>query len=108
MTDPVQRETPDSGQQHGVAGPKTMTDLLALADPERTLVNWLVRQRGASLADIVAHTQLAPAAAQEMLANLLATGFLTLDEAAEPPKFRPNLISRKPRRVPDRLWNALD
>ncbi len=85
-----------------------MTDLLALADPERTLVNWLVRQRGASLPDIMAQTQTDPAAVEAMLNDLVATGFLTLDEAVAPPKFKPNLISRKPRTVPDRLWHALE
>ncbi|MBE9108628.1 MarR family transcriptional regulator [Nodosilinea sp. LEGE 07298] len=85
-----------------------MTDLLGLPDAERTLVNWLVRQRGASLADIVAHTQAEPAAVQNMLDNLLAAGFLTTDEASNPALFKPNLVSRKPRTVPDKLWNALD
>ncbi|MFQ4138649.1 hypothetical protein PGN35_020280 [Nodosilinea sp. PGN35] len=85
-----------------------MTDLLSLADAERTLVNWLVRQRGASFSDLVAHTQLAPATLEATLNELLAAGFLTLDEAAEPPRFKPNLISRKPRTVPDPLWRALD
>jgi predicted transcriptional regulator len=85
-----------------------MTDLLGLPDAERTLVNWLVRQRGASLADIVAHTQAEPAAVQTMLDNLLTAGFLTTDKASNPALFKPNLVSRKPRTVPDKLWNALD
>ncbi|WP_228052311.1 helix-turn-helix domain-containing protein, partial [Nodosilinea sp. LEGE 07298] len=95
-------------QWTAAAGPKLMTDLLGLPDAERTLVNWLVRQRGASLADIVAHTQAEPAAVQNMLDNLLAAGFLTTDEASNPALFKPNLVSRKPRTVPDKLWNALD
>ena len=104
MTYPANGETPTP--QTAGAGPKTMTDLLVLPDSERTLVNWLVRQRGASLADIVAHTQAEPAAVQEMLDKLLTAGFLTVDEASD--LFKPNLVSRKPRTVPDKLWNALD
>ncbi|PSN15417.1 hypothetical protein C7293_07265, partial [filamentous cyanobacterium CCT1] len=99
-------ETPDPRQQTAGAGPKTMADLLVLPDAERTLVNWLVRQRGASLADIVAHTQTEPAAVQAMLDNLLTAGFFTVDEASA--LFKPNLVSRKPRTLPDKLWNALD
>ncbi|MBE9158463.1 MarR family transcriptional regulator [Nodosilinea sp. LEGE 06152] len=109
MTYPAHGETPAPRQQqpHGT-GPRTMTDLLGLPDPERTLVNWLVRQRGASLADILAHTQTEPAAVQATLDNLLTAGFLTVDEASDPALFKPNLVSRKPRTLPDQLWNALD
>lgn len=71
-------------------------------------MNWLVRQRGACLSAVVAHTQMEPAAVEAMLNDLMAAGFLTLDEAAEPSQFKPNLISRKPRTVPDQLWNARD
>ncbi|MGB3309170.1 MAG: helix-turn-helix domain-containing protein [Nodosilinea sp.] len=109
MTHPAHGETPDSRQQRTPkAGPKTMTDLLGLPDPERTLVNWLVRKRGASLADIVAHTRAEPAAVQAMLNDLLATGFLAVDDVSGPAVFKPNLVSRQPRTVPDRLWNAID
>ncbi|MGG6238976.1 hypothetical protein ACQ4N7_10075 [Nodosilinea sp. AN01ver1] len=109
MTHPDHGETPAPRQRPAAsAGPKTMTDLLVLPDAERTLVNWLVRQRGASLADIVAHTQAEPAAVQTTLDNLLSAGFLTVDEASDPALFKPNLVSRKPRTVPDKLWNALD
>lgn len=106
MTYPAAGAASDPGDS-GPA-PKTMTDLLALADSERTLMNWLVRQRGAPLGDIVAHTQAEPAAAQTMVAALVAAGFLTVDTATDPPIFKPNLVSRKPRTVPDRLWQALD
>ncbi|WP_035990575.1 helix-turn-helix domain-containing protein [Leptolyngbya sp. KIOST-1] len=85
-----------------------MTDLLGLADPERTLVNWLVRQRRASLADIVAHTQMEAAAAQALVDKLLAGGFLVVEDGSNPAIFKPNLVSRKPRTVPDKLWNALE
>ncbi|MBD2113433.1 MULTISPECIES: hypothetical protein [Cyanophyceae] len=109
MTSPAEREAPNF--QHrpvGSAGPKTMTDLLALAEPERTLLNWLLRQRGASLADIMAHTQAEPAAIQAMLDNLMATGFLILHNDAAPPVFKPNLISRKPRAMPEELWESVE
>lgn len=106
MTDPARGEfsTPPPDR----TGPKTMTDLLALADRERTLMNWLVRQRGASLVDIVAHTQGDPAIAQTMLDDLIARGFLLTDATADGVVFKPHLVSRKPRTVPDQLWNALD
>ncbi|MEA5451458.1 hypothetical protein VB780_22960 [Leptolyngbya sp. CCNP1308] len=85
-----------------------MTDLLILADPERALVNWLLRQRGASLADILAHTQAEPATVHATLDNLIAEGFLSVSEATDPAIFKPNLISRRPRTIPDQLWKSVE
>jgi hypothetical protein len=85
-----------------------MADLLALPDAERTLVTWLMRQRGASLGDVVAHTQAEPDAMQAMLDTLVSGGFLSVDETTDPAVFHPSLVSRKPRTVPDRLWSALE
>jgi hypothetical protein len=109
MTSPAQGEVPHPRHQPvATAGPKTMSDLLTLADPERTLVNWLLRQRGASLADIVAYTQTEPAALQAMLDNLTAAGFLSLHDDADPAVFKPNLVSRRPRTMPEKLWKAVE
>jgi len=105
MTNPAQGQAPNPQRP---TGSKTMTDLLALADAERTLVNWLLRQRGACLADIVAHTQIELAATEAMLNDLIAAGFLVYDVSADPAVYKPNLVSRKPRTVPDQLWNAID
>ncbi|PZV09281.1 MAG: hypothetical protein DCF32_02880 [Leptolyngbya sp.] len=109
MTSPGQGEVPDpQNQPIAAAGPKTMTDLLGLAAPERSLINWLLRQRGASLADIVAHTQAAPATIQTMLGDLTAAGFLTLHNDVDPAVYKPNLVSRKPRILPEKLWKAVE
>lgn len=109
MTSPVQGEVPyPRHPRSAVAGPKTMTDLLTLADPERSLVNWLLRQRGASLDDILAHTQAEPAAVEAMLDSLMAMGFLTLNEDTDPGLFKPTLVSRKPRALPEELWKTIE
>lgn len=118
MRNPAQGESSPPPHRPPSAGPKTMTDLLALADPERSLLNWLVRQRRASLADMIAHTQADPAAVQAMVDGLIRDGFLIpLEEGARVEgtqvedssvMFKPNLLSRKPRTVPDQIWKALD
>lgn len=109
MTSPAPGEAPSSQNQPiAAAGPKTMLDLLALATPERSLINWLLRQRGACLADIVAHTQAEPSALQAMLDNLITAGFLTRDDGADPAVFKPNLVSRKPCTLPETLWKAVE
>lgn len=107
MTSPAPGEVPNP-QATGSSGPRTMTDLLALADAERTLVNWLLRQRGASLADIVAHTHIESADLQATLDKLIAAGFLIFSDDADPALFKPNLVSRKPRTMPEKLWKALE
>ncbi|WP_017300801.1 MarR family transcriptional regulator [Nodosilinea nodulosa] len=109
MSHPAHGDPPAPRQQQSAgAGPKTMTDLLLLADPERTLVNWLVRQRGASIAEIAVHLGTEPTLVQALLDDLIAAGFVTVDLTSDPAVFKPNLISRKPRTVPDQLWKALD
>jgi DNA-binding IclR family transcriptional regulator len=85
-----------------------MADILTLADPERTLMNWLVRQRAASLADVVAHTQTDSTLAQGRLNALVAAGFLNVDDTADPIIFKLNLVSRQTRSLPDELWQAFD
>lgn len=109
MTSFAEGKSPNSQHQPvAAAGPKSLTDLLALADPERTLVNWLLRQRGASLADIITYTQAEPVVLQARLDNLVAAGFLTLDGDADRTLYKPSLISRQPRTTPEALWKAVE
>ncbi|MBW4461264.1 MAG: hypothetical protein KME47_13645 [Nodosilinea sp. WJT8-NPBG4] len=75
---------------------------------QRTLLNWLLRQRGASLANIMAHTQAEPAAIQAMLNNLTAARFLILHDDADPAVFKPNLVSRQLRTMPEELWESVE
>ncbi len=67
---------------------------------------------------MIAHTQADPAAVRAMVDGLIRDGFLiTLEEGARIEDsrvedtrvmFKPNLLSRKPRTVPDQIWKALD
>lgn len=86
---------------------KTMTDLLSLPDTERTLMNWLVRQRQASLTDILAYVGGDSETTQAMLEQLIQTGFLVASDASEGVVFKPNLVSRKTRTLPNQVWDAL-
>jgi hypothetical protein len=107
MATSFQEDGPTPHPQANAAGPKTMTDLLALADAERTLVNWLVRQRGASLAEIAMQLHHPLEEAEAMVEALIELGFLTADASVEPTVFKPNLVSHRPRAVPGSLWDAL-
>jgi len=67
---------------------------------------------------LVPSTQADPAAVRAMVDRLIRDGFLIpLEEGARVEgarvedsrvMFKPNLLSRKPRTVPDQIWKALD
>jgi uncharacterized membrane protein affecting hemolysin expression len=71
-------------------------------------MNWLLRQRSASLADMVAHTKASPEVVEAMVDQLTDQGFVVCDQTTKPAVFKPNLVARKSRTVPDRLWQALE
>jgi hypothetical protein len=79
-------------------GQKTMTDLLALPDPERRLMNWLMRRRQASLAELLNQIGGSVESAQGMVEQLLQAGFLSTLEKSEGSGemiFKPKLVSRR-------------
>lgn len=78
--------------------PKTMTDVLALPDAERKLMNWLMRRRKASLIEITDHLGESSDAAEGLLEQLFQAGFITsLDEAESGDNvvFKPKIMSRR-------------
>ena len=98
--------------------PRTMADLLFLPDAERSLMNWLLRQQQATLPEIAAHLNQSESAAQILLNELMAQGFIQTEcqpecqtecqpESDPICRYLPNLISRKNRNVPTNIWDAL-
>jgi predicted transcriptional regulator len=106
-----------SSSDRGQPGTKTMADLLFLPDPERGLMNWLLRQRSASLTEVA--TYLAgdettsaecnlEGNARSLLEKLAAEGFLQTTESEGQIRYQPCLASRRGRQVPSNIWDALD
>lgn len=92
----------------GTPPTRTMADLLFLPDAERSLMNWLVRQQSATLAEVAAHLNETEAAAQHLLTELTNQGFVQFVEQADQSHYQPKLTIRKGRKVPTNIWNALE
>lgn len=86
--------------------PRTMADLLFLAETERSLMNWLLRQKQATLSEIAAHLNQSESTTQTLLNELIVQGFIQIDQR-DICRYQPNLMSRKGRTVPANIWDAL-
>lgn len=97
-----------SSSDRGQPGTKTMADLLFLPELERGLMNWLLRQRSASLAEVATYLAETEEIARSHLEKLTTEGFLQSTEAEGGLSYQPCLASRRGRQVPSNIWNALD
>jgi predicted transcriptional regulator len=88
---------------------RTTADLLFLPDLERSIVNWLLRQQGATLSEISDHIDQDLEATQVLLDQLIDQGYLLrFSDQSEQTHYLPHLRSRKGRQVPGRIWDLLD
>lgn len=87
---------------------RSIADLLFLPEVERSLLNWLLRQRSATLSELVAHLSQTPEAAELLLEGLMAEGFIKLSEKNGELSYQPRLITRVGRQVPSQIWDALE
>jgi ribosomal protein S8 len=87
---------------------KTMADVLFLPEVERSLVNWLLRQQNATLAEIAAYITKNTDDTLVILEGLIAQGFVKSIENEGDLRYQTCLVGRKKRGVSDRIWNALE
>lgn len=101
LTEPTTttRTTPASGV--------SMFDVLLLPDPERQLVNWIIRQGKATLSDCVHHTGKPEASVETTLKNLVEQGLLQFSHFADDGYYKPQLTSEKQRLLPNQIWEVL-
>lgn len=97
-----------SSSDRGKPGTKTMADLLFLPERESGLMNWLLRQRSATLTEIANHLAEEEASARSLVEKLATEGFLQETESEGQICYQPCLASRRGRQVPSNIWNALD
>jgi len=57
--------------------PKSMADVIDLPKDQRQIVNWIIRQKKVTLAEIVDYTKLTEQAIQENIQILISAGFIT-------------------------------
>ena len=88
-----------------------MTDVLSLPDLERSIVNWVMRESRATLAQCVVALEQPGEILQPILPQLVAEGFL---RCVEPEAdlaeqiYEPAMRTRRNRRVSKAIWDALD
>ena len=87
---------------------RTMTDVLSLPDDERNLVNWIMRQSGATLAQCTDKFQQPAAEVEARLSGLVKSGFLKQSTGEDNEYiYQPAMRTRRNRQVPKKIWDAL-
>ena len=86
----------------------TMAEVLGLPDDVRRLINWMMRQRAATLADAARFMQCDEAAARGRLADLVEQGFVREFELRGTLYYQVRLAPKRGRAMPADLWQALD
>ena len=95
-------------QPQGGAPEISMSAVLDLPEPQRRLVNWLMRSGPASMAEIVAQFTWDEASTRAMLDELSTAGFLRPEGADGSERYRARVNSRPNRRLAGDIWKALD
>jgi hypothetical protein len=96
------------GGVHALRPGRTIADTLALADAERRVVTWMLRRGEVHLEDVVAGLGQDRDAVLGLLVGLVEQGFVRERESPDGRYFRAQLAPTRPRRVPGKLWRALD
>lgn len=107
--DPWRLDESAKDHRHPSTAPnRTMADLLFLPEAERSLMNWLLRKKQATLSEIAAHFNQPEPTIIDLLNHLLIQGFVKQIDQENACYYQPNLLSRKGRNVPANLWDALE
>ena len=86
----------------------TMVEVLSLPDGQRQLINWLMRQKSASLAEVIAFVGGDEAVAGDLLNELEQQGFVRRVEIREAVSYQVRLAPKRGRTMPADLWQAID
>lgn len=86
----------------------SMADVLALPDPLRRLVNWLIREEEAGLADVASHLGQGEEATRAVLGGLVERGFMREMRVRGAVRYQVRLAVARRRQMPSDLWQALD
>ena len=91
---------------HEAKNRPTMLDVLSLADAERSIVHYVMRQRRSTIAQLSHHFSKTVAEIQPLLHQLVAAGFLSKDLKSDSYQIA---ISSRPRRPSaEKLWDIID
>ncbi|MDQ4077678.1 MAG: FeoC-like transcriptional regulator [Chloroflexota bacterium] len=85
-----------------------MADLLELPPEQRQVVNWMMRKRQATLAEIAAYLGKDEEVTRALLAELVGKGFVRERGTEGDQSYRIRYAPKKNRKVPLDIWQALD
>lgn len=85
----------------------SMGDILSLPAAERQIVNWLVRQREATVAQVATQIERSDEIVLELLDRLVKQGFIQYTEIEGERLYRPRLAPKRNRSVPKNIWDKL-
>ncbi len=86
----------------------SMADVLALPDPLRRLMNWLIRAEEVGLHDVASRLDQTEDSARAILADLVERGFVRELTVRGEVRYRVRLSPTRPRQVPLDIWRHLD
>ncbi len=85
---------------------RTMTDVLTLAETQRLLVNWILRNREASIDQLSEQLQQNRQTLLPLLEELILDGFIYKD--IQNGHYKTTIRTRLNRKVPQKIWDALE
>ncbi len=97
-------ESPAREQSPGLQ----MSDLLALPEPSRGLLNWMIRQRSVTLPDVTTFLGQAEDYARAVLDDLCGKGYVGQAEMRGVTQYRVRLAPKRGHALPSNLSQALD
>ena len=86
----------------------SMSDLLALPEPQSGLLRWMVRKGQVGLGDVTTFLEQDEAYTRALLADLLDKGFVREIEMRGVKQYLVRLAPKPRRELPANLWQALD
>jgi amino acid permease len=84
-----------------------MADVLALPESSRRLINWMMREGEASLAEVVTYIGQDEAVARTMVDMLMKQGFVREVNVEGTSRYRVRFAPRRGRQLPEDIWQAL-
>ena len=90
---------------HKAKNSRTMLDVLSLADLERSVVHYIMRQRRSTLAQLSHHFNKTVADIQPLLNQLVIDGFLSKDPKSD--RYQISISSRPKRPSAEKLWDII-
>ena len=86
----------------------SMSDLLALPEPQSSLLGWMVRKGQVELEDVSAFLKQDAASTRALLADLVEKGYVREIEMRGVKQYRVRMAPKRGRELPANLWQALD